>query len=184
MNFLDWLIILVVILGAIRGRRTGLVAIIGKFISFLAATGIAIIIYHPVAGFLDNSFGFNDTISTFLIRKLNFGQEIINYVAQFVVNAIAFLLAFLVFKWILKGFFKAPKKRKFTIIGSLNRLGGFLVGGASYFLKIAIVIVLLAPVAKFIGKDSGFLAVIGKQISGSLIANTITNQVAQIINKV
>lgn len=237
MNFLDGLIILFVIMGAFKGRRNGLAAIVGKFLSILAAIIMAIISYRPVAEFLDNGFGLIDTIYTFLGKRLDFaqgvgsvqirdvpfgslvqsaksqdlsaayekfilgflkdiqtaptqhgitglGQGVVYYMAQFLVNAIAFLLVFFFIIWIFRWFFKARKKKKFTIIGSFNRLGGFLVGGASSFLKIAIVIVLMAPFVTFnlIGNNSGFFATLGKQIAGSLIANNIINLVAKIIS--
>lgn len=186
MNWVDYLIIAVLIGGIISGIRKGFVMSVSNVACIIAAIVIAKTFYKDVAVFLINNTPIEDKIMKFLLEKnllkeltatlskssavfaagSQMNLNISNLIALAVVNAISLVLVFLAARFALaivesfiKGVAALPGLRE------LNGIGGMTIGLAKSLFILLIAFALLVPLSSM--KAFG---VIGEGIKGSMLA--------------
>ncbi len=191
MNWLDWVLLVIIILSAWQGLRKGFLAGIARLLGLVLGLAAAFAGYGALADYLDRQWGWGNAIAAFFAEHLPQGVLQVLYdrlplagdypavilpeqviieemlaaahgVADFILNIIAFTMLFLVvFLLVVLVMRIFAGAVEHSFLSPLDRLGGLLLGAARGILVVIIVAVLLEPVLA-----SGALA--GGEVSGVL----------------
>lgn len=167
MNWLDYIIIIVLVFGAINGLRIGLISSIAKLIGFIASIIIAKTYYIRATAFIIENTDIEDKIMEFIINKglssglidipLNalsilsnregLGNNISSFITVSILNAaslltifIGFRIAFSFIELFLNSVFKLPG------LNDVNKLGGMFVGLTASVLGLLVLFAILIPI--------------------------------------
>ncbi len=80
MNWLDWVLILIVIFSAIKGLRTGFFAGVARFIGLILGITVAFTGYRKLAAYADRQWGWGDSITELLVN--HFSSSLLNDVTN------------------------------------------------------------------------------------------------------
>lgn len=101
----------------------------------------------------------------------NMGQGLVSAVTSFLLNAISFVLIFVIlafaFQYLLPAIFKAVRPRSLAFV---DRLGGALLGSLIGVIFVVVAVVILSPVT-FVAALQGEPGVVGGMMKGSLLLN-------------
>lgn len=186
MNWVDYVIIAVLLWGVITGIRKGFVMSVSNIACIIAAIFIAKTFYKEVAVFLINNTSIEDKITKFLVDKNltkdllpafsksstvfaaadKINVDITNLLTYAIVNAVALLLIYLAARFALaivesfiQGVASLPGLRE------LNGLGGIAIGLAKSLFILLLAFAVFVPLSSV--KAFG---VISQGISGSMLA--------------
>jgi len=160
MNWIDFLIILILVLNIVKDTSQGLVKSIFGLIKILLSIYLTKMYYDVVYGYIINTEvlynGFKAVIiglfKAIFYRKIkndaNFLPQLLSSgMINVLINILCILITYFVFRWLLglleellSFLFKAP------ILKQLNGIGGFLFGAIKGILVIYIVIALFSPI--------------------------------------
>lgn len=184
MNWIDFLIILILVLNIVKDTSQGLVKSIFGLIKILLSIYLTKMYYDVVYGYIINTEvlynGFKAVIiglfKAIFYRKIkndaNFLPQLLSSgMINVLINILCILITYFLFRWLLgllekllSFLFKAP------ILKQLNRIGGFLFGAIKGILVIYIVLALLSPIQIIF--PQGFIS---KAIENSLLFTYFSN---------
>ncbi|HOV80139.1 MAG TPA: CvpA family protein [Bacillota bacterium] len=175
MNWLDWLIVVILAFFALQGLRCGLVAGIAKLAGTLAGILVAYSYYGQLAEYFSTQWNLDEKLlplagsllkfwlpSKNATPPLTYGKpaaefaalnqpgQLGDYLAQIfasgILEAISFLLLLFFTAWAVNLAGRVfTKIADFSFLGPLNRLGGLFFGLAEGLIVVMIVITLMAP---------------------------------------
>ncbi|KAF1085919.1 Colicin V production protein [Sporotomaculum syntrophicum] len=175
MNWLDWVFILIIIFSTIRGLSTGFIVGVSSFAGLVLGITSAIIGYRSLAVYLDNQWGWGNSISELILNYLpptslqdlinkisivNFQlnnqnklmSESLNNVAdQLAINILYFISFFLIlifvslFVKVALGFFSGAVTH--TFLRPLDYLGGLILGLVRGLIIVLVVAFFLEPIS-------------------------------------
>jgi uncharacterized membrane protein required for colicin V production len=70
MNWLDWLLMIIIGLSALQGLRTGLIAGVSRLLGLVAGIAAAYTWHRPLALYFDRQLGWGDSVANFLLKWL------------------------------------------------------------------------------------------------------------------
>ena len=175
MNWLDWVLLSILVFSAIRGLQTGLFASLTRV--FGSALGIAISYagYRPLANYLNEQWGCGELAAEIIRQRIPeqlqraelaeqqlFGgfsvQALIDQLALNMLEVISFMalvvLVGLVMRRVIKFFSKTIAR---SFLGPLDRIGGLIVGlvrGGLVLLVIALISEPLQAVGLAVGQET------------------------------
>jgi len=173
-NYLDYFILLIIILSIVSGMRRGFIEAAGGIISTIIAIFMAIIYYDQCAVLLDEQFGIKLYISELLKEKIilspafsdnsllssiNMGNFLANpawYLSDMILTVVSFILILIVVKLIL-GFIVKILDSLFSrgALSWVNRFLGLCLVVVKNVVIMAIIVGLIYPVID-ISADLGF----------------------------
>lgn len=156
LNWIDWIIIVVVGYNAFQGWESGLVYLGASLLSFVAALWLAIVLNVPVSGFFTEKFGIAATWSS-----------IFSYIAVAIF-----------FQMLISGFLKTTLSRlpEKILKSKFNNILGALISGLNGLIVVTFVllIILVLPLRGTIKNDiassriGGFMTKYAKQFGGPI----------------
>jgi len=182
MNWIDYSIIVIIVLGALTGFRKGLLRSVFSIICLLASIVIAKTYYNALTTFLvkntpleEKIVGFlseKDFVKSILLTTLgkspffsvsnNFSSDINTFATILIINAISVLIIFLISRFafgiaesFLSGAVKEPGLRE------VNSIGGAIVGLGKNVILVMLVFTIITPISAikpFSGITSGIEA--------------------------
>ncbi|OPX88292.1 MAG: colicin V production protein [Pelotomaculum sp. PtaB.Bin104] len=157
MNWLDWLIIVVMAWSALQGLWSGLLASLFGLTGIIAGLAISSMYYQSLAGYLIAAWHLEEKVLPFLgtlfsgrqgpSRELNYVYDYLaGSIAEGIIEVVSFLglFIFTFFLFRLAGFV-LTRIAALAFLGPLNKLAGLMFGLVKGFLIIVIVLALLAP---------------------------------------
>lgn len=136
MNYIDFIIIIVVIAAAIRGAIKGFVYEIASLIALIAGVWGAI--------------KFSGATETYLVKRLNFTNEYIDIIAFVITMVIIIILVHLIGKAV-------EKILKSVALGTVNRFFGLIFASAKALFILGVLVVVIDKIDEslpFIPKDN------------------------------
>lgn len=70
MNWIDWLFIVIIILSIWQGMRSGFIAAVAKLVGLVCGFIVAITGYRPLSVYIDQQWGWRDSIANFLLEQI------------------------------------------------------------------------------------------------------------------
>ncbi len=164
MNWLDWLIMVILIFSAFQGLRRGLVLSVAKLAGLLLGFGLGITYYSDLAAYLNNHWQLNDKVAPltgkiiefFFPAKLtggsalnifnSYGEYLAGSFTAVIINTICFLALLIITVWVvnLAGLILS-KVADLSFLGPLNRVGGLFFGGVKGIIIVMIMLTLISP---------------------------------------
>ncbi|WP_347489473.1 CvpA family protein [Desulfoscipio sp. XC116] len=71
MNWLDWVLIVIIAFSALRGLSGGFFAGVARIIGLILGIAVAFTGYRPLAAYLDKQWGWGDNIAEFLVNRFS-----------------------------------------------------------------------------------------------------------------
>lgn len=182
-NVLDWVLIGLLVLGAIIGFNKGLIKSAGAVVSIIAGLLAALTFWEPAAVYLEKNYmiitGLNETIQkvlpipTFdnlegmvpsLFESARYAYQGATYhVARQIVSALAFILILLVVAGLLKLIWSILSILfNWGIMGTINRWGGSAFELTKGILVLSIVVGIAVPIVKATAR-TGILSAVNAQ---------------------
>lgn len=172
MNWLDWLIVVIIAVSAFQGLRRGLLASLAGLAGTLVGLYVAYTYYRPLAEYLITNWNVAEKIKPLVTQlfkiwapsqgpiqtavppeKLisagqlpNIGDYLANSFTTVVLDAFCFLALLLATTWAINlvGII-LTKVAQFSLLGAPNHLGGLLFGTARGVVVVIIILALLTP---------------------------------------
>lgn len=164
MNYLDIIILVILLIFAIRGYHSGLVKQLINLLGFVIALFAAYLFYDKLSPLLREWIPFPEFQNgTFELFSQTFNLEVMFY------NALSFIIIFIVVKfilWILG--IALDVVAKLPVISTLNKLSGLLIGLAQSFL----IILLLVNFATVLPSEAVATHLAGSGISQAMLDAT------------
>jgi len=169
MNWLDWLIIVVLSLSTLQGLRHGLLIGVAKIAGLLAGLVVAYSYYRPLTDFLSARWHLEEIMLPLIRPFLNFWQPaadvvspltvpgklvssdyITRLVACSILEALTFLVLLLATVWLVNvAGHILTRVADFSFLGPLNHLGGLFFG----FLKGVLVVMVILTLMNLLPGD-------------------------------
>ncbi|TYO96430.1 CvpA family protein [Desulfallas thermosapovorans] len=205
MNWLDWVLILVITLSALRGLSTGFFAGVARLLGLILGIAAAFTCYRRLAAYLDAQWGWGDSIAGFLINHFSNSllpdlagkismdglqqtipgslDSIAHQLALSVLEFISFVLILLAVAMVVKiimQFFSGAVAH--TFLSPLDHIGGLLLGLARGLVIVLLVALFLEPVLST-GVMAGYEqnGAISRAVAGSLLI-PYAYQILDVIN--
>lgn len=126
MNWLDWLLVIVILLPAAKGLRSGFLAGVAGIAGLMGGIWLAVNYHRPLAGYLITEWNWDQKIPSFLFSNLGYGFQT---AAGGIINMAAFLLI-VVFVYLMAGIVLRLFARSVdgTVFSPFDKLGGLLLG--------------------------------------------------------
>lgn len=187
MNYLDIIILVVLVLGVISGIRKGLIVSILNIVSLIATcilsfalTGVLskVILKHTslaagINSLVTERLNSLDAFTVIVINKLKVdGMSPNEFLTVGFINVATFIILFLVIT-IFMGFFKQGIRRtiKKSILGPIDSLLGGVLGFVKWILILMVVFAFVTPIIPLIHANNQFYTL----INGSLFAESFIN---------
>ena len=195
MNYLiDIILLLIIALTTFIGYKRGLIKIAFKFVGFILAIIISILLYKPLANFIINYTTIDDTIEVTVENRLsssNITKEekdniISNYysniknssisvvsegISKTIINVGCMLLVFIISNIILLFFkFSGDLIAKLPLIKQCNSIGGFIYGLLQGFLLIYTFLAIIAILSPIIDINE-FINIINSSVITHIMYN-------------
>ena len=195
MNYLiDIILLLIISITTFVGYKRGLIKIAFKFISFILAVIISIILYKPISNFVITYTPIDDNLEQTIANRLsssnitkketdniisNYYSNIKNSsismvsegIAKAIVNVGCILLVFIISNIILLFFkFSGDLIAKLPLIKQCNSIGGFIYGLLQGFLLIYTFLALVAIISPVIDINN-FINIINSSIITNIMYN-------------
>lgn len=168
MNWLDWLIVIIIGLSTLQGLRRGLLAGVAKMAGLFVALYVAYTYYRPVTSLLSERWHFEEILLPLAGPLFKFWQPVEafnpfnpsgnltagDYVARFIalslLEVLTFIALLLVTVWLvnLAGML-FTRIADISFLGPLNHLGGLLFG----FLKGVLLVTVIVAVMNLLPGD-------------------------------
>lgn len=165
MNWLDWLIVMVILFSTLQGLRRGLLVGLAKITGLLAALFVAYTYYRPVANLMSERWQLENLVLSLVEPFLKYWQPAAEMVSPFaaseyltgnylprlvsysILEALTFLGLLLITVWLVNaaGVF-LTKIADVSFLGPLNHLGGLLFG----FIKGVLLVVVIFTVVNLL----------------------------------
>ena len=187
MNWIDYIIIAIIVLGMFIGVRKGFIMAVSNIVCLVASVFIAKEFYKPVAELLIKNTKIEDSFSKFLVEnnlirnlpsqvlengsffgiKNTAAGDINNFITILIINALAMIIIFVAARFslsiieaMLSGFFKLPGLKE------INIFGGAVIGLASSVLILMVIFAFVIPMSSFKGMET-----LTQGIKTSVLAN-------------
>lgn len=195
MNYLiDIILLLIIALTTFIGYKRGLIKIAFKFVGFILAIIISIVLYRPISNFVINYTTIDDNLeqtikdrlSSSSITKEETDNIIVNYysnvknssisvvsegISKTIVNIGCMLLVFIISNIVLLFFkFSGDLIAKLPLIKQCNSVGGFIYGLLQSFLLIYIFLAIVAILSPVIDINE-FINIINSSIITNIMYN-------------
>lgn len=205
MNWLDWVLILIIAFSAIRGLSTGFFAGVARLLGLILGIAAAFTCYRQLAAYLDAQWGWGDSIAGFLVNHFsnslipdlagkismdglqqtipgsldNIAHQLALSVLEFISFVLILLAVALVVKIIMQFFSGAVAH---TFLSPLDHMGGLLLGLARGLVIVLVVALLLEPMLST-GVMAGYeqSGTISRAVAGSLLI-PYAYQILDVIN--
>ncbi|AGL03970.1 CvpA family protein [Desulfoscipio gibsoniae] len=142
MNWLDWVLIIIIILSALRGLNTGFFVGISRIIGLILGIAVAFTCYRSLADYLHKQWGWGNSIADFILNHLSFS-----------------FLQDLIGKMPITSYQTIPGDQIQSIPESLNNIAHQLAMTILEFLSFIALLILVALVVKMIMRfTSGAIA--------------------------
>ena len=175
MNWLDWLIVAVLVFSAFQGLRRGLVLSVAKLAGVLLGFGLGITYYRDLAAYLNNQWQLNDKMMPLIAKMIEFffpakltagpalfagpapqinpysmlnsyGEYLAGSFTAVIVNTICFLALVIITVWVVNlAGLILSKIADLSFLGPLNRVGGLFFGGVKGIIIVLIILTLISP---------------------------------------
>lgn len=167
MNWLDWLIVAVLVFSAFQGLRSGLLSSVAKLAGILLGFGLGITYYRDLAGYLNTQWHLEEKVMPLTGKILNYffpvkltaapqidpygmlnsyGEHMARSFTTVVLNALCFLALIIVTVWAanLIGLI-LTRIANVSFLGPLNRLCGLFFGGVKGIIIVMIFLTVISP---------------------------------------
>ena len=175
MNWLDWLIVVVLVFSAFQGLRRGLVLSVAKLAGVLLGFGMGITYYRDLAAYLNNQWQLDDKIMPLTGKILeiffpaqltggpafyagsaapinpysmlnSYGEYLSSSFTAVIINAICFLTLIIITVWVVNlAGLILNKIADLSFLGPLNHVGGLFFGGVKGIIVVMIILTLISP---------------------------------------
>ena len=195
MNYLiDVILLLIIALTTFIGYKRGLIKIAFKFVGFILAIIISIVLYRPISNFVINYTTIDDNIEKTIENRLSSSsitkEETDNIIANYyanvknssisiisegisktIINVGCMLLVFIISNIILLFFkFSGDLIAKLPLIKQCNSVGGFIYGLLEGFLLIYVFLAIVAILSPVIDINN-FINIINSSIITNIMYN-------------
>jgi len=198
MNWLDWIMLLIILFSTWRGIHTGFIAGAAGLAGLVLGFAAAFIGYAPLALYMESRWGWGGAIATFIMDKLPLSvlDELINndymnnlqnispgvkatgyvtnmayQVAMSILEIISFLLLLVAVSLLVRivlGIFSGAVAH--TFLSPLDRFGGLLLGAVRGLVIITFMVILLEPLlASGLTQGQGDPGFLGRAAAGSVL---------------
>ncbi|MDD4334022.1 MAG: CvpA family protein [Desulfotomaculaceae bacterium] len=175
MNWLDWLIVAVLVISAFQGLRRGLLLSVAKLAGVLLGFGLGITYYRELAAYLNNQWQLEEKVlplagkilEIFFPAELkggsafyagsaaqinpysmlhSYGEYLASSFTATIINAICFLALVILTVWVVNlAGLILNKIADLSFLGPLNHVGGLFFGGVKGIIIVMIVLTLISP---------------------------------------
>ena len=162
MNWLDWVIIVILILSALNGLRRGLILTLAKTAGLLVGLLVAFLYYAPLAEYVTGRWRPEELTASLVgpilthwrpvaeIMTLLPDERLVEYISRIIANNIVSCGAFLFLLLVTAGLIGAvgailEKQIEYSLFEPLNRTGGLLVGLLYGLFYVAALLLVMAP---------------------------------------
>lgn len=195
MNYLiDIILLLIIAITTFIGYKRGLIKIAFKFVGFILAIIISIILYRPISNLVINYTTIDDTIEKTIENRLSSSsitkEEADNIIANYytnvknssisvvsegisktIINVACMLLVFIISNIVLLFFkFSGDLIASLPLIKQLNSVGGFIYGLVQGFLLIYTFLAIVAILSPIININE-FINIINSSIITNIMYN-------------
>ena len=164
MNWLDWVLLLIIAFSAIRGFQKGLLASLTRVLGQISGLAVAFTGRRPVADYVDEQWGLKEQIAEIIRQRVYeqwqapeaacAGQQFLanslntmsNQLAMNLLEILAFIIIFLLVSLVVRictSFFSKMFAR--TLFRPLDKLGGLGLGLARGLLIVVVIAIVIEP---------------------------------------